>query len=331
YLKLALAKKLNDDSIIISGYCGLLIPQSVSHVLRVCIIAKTAFRLAQAKKEQQLSEEKAVRAISLEDHDRSAWTNTLFSINDPWNSVLYDIVLPMDKTDHGKAIALIKDNLLKTVVLRTNDSKAAVNDFLLAANTEVALINAGHNVGVQAENTRVVLTINKQVLMLSRLEDELKTIAAKVPGVVSVETRVEQPCNKSNIYKKHNLEMPSKVLLVDDEKEFVQTLSERLQMRDMGSAVAYDGNSALDLVHNDAPEVMIIDLKMPGIDGMQVLKEVKQTRPEIEVIVLTGHGSEHDKKKCMDLGAFAYMQKPVDINLLTQSLKKAHEKIKAGK
>jgi len=57
------------------------------------------------------------------------------------------------------------------------------------------------------------------------------------------------------------------------------------------------------------------------------LKKVKATKPEIEVIVLTGHGCEADRKQCMDLGAFAYMQKPVDINLLSEALKKAHEKI----
>lgn len=124
--------------------------------------------------------------------------------------------------------------------------------------------------------------------------------------------------------------MPSRILLVDDEKEFVQTLSERLQMRDMGTAVVYDGTSALDLVHNDTPEVMIIDLKMPGIDGMEILKRVKEMNSRIEIIVLTGHGSEQDKKKCMGLGAFTYMQKPVDINLLSLSLKKAYEKIKTN-
>ena len=330
YMRLALARKLDHESIIVSGYSGLLIPETISHVLRVCLIAKTAFRLALAKKERQLSEKEATRVISLEDHDRSVWTDTLFSIKDPWDSTLYDIVLPMGKTGPGKAGALIEENMLKEAVRRTDDSKAAVNDFLLAANTEVALVNAGHNVAVQAKKGAVVLTINKQVLMLSRLEDELKTIAGKVAGVVSVDTRVGQTYHQSHIYRKHNFEVPSKVLLVDDEREFVQTLSERLQMRDMGSAVAYDGKSALDLVRDDEPEVMIIDLKMPGIDGMEILKEVKQTRPEIEVIVLTGHGSEKDRKKCMDLGAFAYMQKPVDINLLSETLKKAHEKFKAG-
>lgn len=141
---------------------------------------------------------------------------------------------------------------------------------------------------------------------------------------------MEQTYHTLDSSKKDTSQMPSKVLLVDDEKEFVQTLSERLQMRDMGTAVVLDGKSALDLVHTDAPEVMIIDLKMPGTDGMEVLKQVKRTNPRIEVIVLTGHGSEQDKKRCMDLGAFTYMQKPVDINVLSLSLKKAHEKIKAG-
>jgi two-component system, OmpR family, response regulator CpxR len=67
---------------------------------------------------------------------------------------------------------------------------------------------------------------------------------------------------------------------------------------------------------------------MPGIDGIEVLKRVKQTRPEIEVIILTGHGSEQDRTTCLELGAFAYLQKPVDIELLTDTLKKANEQMR---
>jgi DNA-binding NtrC family response regulator len=98
----------------------------------------------------------------------------------------------------------------------------------------------------------------------------------------------------------------------------------------MGSAVAYDGESALAMIreHEDEPEVMILDLKMPGIDGIEVLKRVKQTRPEIEVIILTGHGSEEDRRTCLELGAFAYLQKPVDIDRLTETLKQANEKMR---
>jgi YesN/AraC family two-component response regulator len=167
--------------------------------------------------------------------------------------------------------------------------------------------------------------------MLSRLEEELRTIVKKVPGVRTVETSTGKNYHQTHIYRKHDFKVPSKVLLVDDEREFAQTLSERLQLRSMGAAVAYDGESALDLVQDDEPEVMIIDLKMPGIDGIEVLKKVKKTRPEIEIIVLTGHGADTDKEQCMQLGAFAYLQKPVDIDDLSETLKKAYDKIRKGR
>jgi DNA-binding NtrC family response regulator len=152
-----------------------------------------------------------------------------------------------------------------------------------------------------------------------------------VAGVTSIETRVGKAFYQSDIYRKFDFNTPSKVLLVDDEREFVQTLSERLQMRDMGSAVAYDGESALELVNEDEPEVMILDLKMPGIDGMEVLKKVKTTRPNIEVIILTGHGSDDDRKVCMELGAFAYLHKPVDIDVLSDTLRRANAKVRSLK
>jgi YesN/AraC family two-component response regulator len=102
-------------------------------------------------------------------------------------------------------------------------------------------------------------------------------------------------------------------------------------MRDMGSAVAYDGESALSLIQEDEPEVIIVDLKMPGVDGLEVLRKVKETRPEIEVIILTGHGHEEDRQLCMELGAFAYLQKPLDIHVLSQTIQKANEKIRQKK
>lgn len=185
--------------------------------------------------------------------------------------------------------------------------------------------------GVRAENGQVLLTINKHVLLLSRLEEELKAIAAGIDGVGSVAVKVGENFYQADIYRRYDFQVPSKVLLVDDEREFVQTLSERLIMRDMGSAVAYDGESALTMIEEEEPEVMILDLKMPGIDGIEVLRRVKGSRPDIEVIILTGHGSEDDRKVCMDLGAFAYLQKPVDIELLSETLRLANEKIQGQK
>jgi CheY-like chemotaxis protein len=202
---------------------------------------------------------------------------------------------------------------------------------LLQARVEVALACEGHDVDVSSRDGAVMLTINKHVLMLSRLEQELKTFVSGLPDVKSVKTRVGSDFHQADIYRKFDFQTPSKVLLVDDEREFVQTLSERLTMRDMGSAVAYDGESALKMAREEEPEVMILDLKMPGIDGIEVLRRIKDTQPEIEVIILTGHGSETDRKICMDLGAFADLQKPVDIDILSDTLKKANEKIRLKK
>ncbi|MCP4372691.1 MAG: response regulator [Deltaproteobacteria bacterium] len=327
YLRLAVAELLAEDNLAVCGFSGLLIPRDINHVIRICLIAEMKYRVQQALEKEGLSEKEAKKSIRLTDGDQSAWTNTLFSQSDPWENSLYDIVIPMSKMDIAGAGVLIEQNMLKNIVRPTAQSQKAVKDFLLAAKVEVALSEQGHIVSVSATDGAVILSINKHVLMLSRLEDELKFLAEKVPGVVSVKTREGKDCHRLNIYRKQNFEVPSKVLLVDDEREFVQTLSERLQLRDMGSAVAYDGESALSLIKEDEPEVMIIDLKMPGIDGLEILKKVKATQPQIEVIVLTGHGCEADRKQCMDLGAFAYMQKPVDINLLGEALKKAHEKL----
>jgi two-component system, OmpR family, response regulator CpxR len=331
YLKLALARMLADEHIIVRGFSGMLIPGNIQHVLRVCLMADMKYRCDLAAEKGRLSDKEALKLIRNQDEDSANWVHMQLNQNDPWDASLYDMMIPMDKKHPTEAAAAIMENAAKDVLKATPESKQVIADFMLAAEIEVALANEGHHVNVETRNGDATLTINKPVLMLSRLEEELRGIAAKVSGVKSVGTVVGKDFHQSQIYRKHDFKMPSKVLLVDDEREFIETLSERLQIRDMGAAVTYDGQSALDLVQEDEPEVLIIDLKMPGIDGLEVLKKVKKTRPEIEVVVLTGHGSQADRDVCMDLGAFAYLQKPVDIDELSDILKKAHAKIREGK
>jgi len=117
-----------------------------------------------------------------------------------------------------------------------------------------------------------------------------------------------------------------KVLLVDDEEDFVKSLAERIKMRKLGSEVALNGEEALQIVSDQVPDVMVLDLKMPGIDGMEVLRRVKKAYPSVEVIILTGHGSDQDEKDARRLGAFDYLQKPVDIDHLVQYIKRAYKK-----
>jgi DNA-binding NtrC family response regulator len=116
-----------------------------------------------------------------------------------------------------------------------------------------------------------------------------------------------------------------KILLVDDEEEFVKSLAERIKMRELGSDIALNGEEALRIVKDQVPDVIVLDLKMPGIDGMEVLRRVKKAYPEVQVIMLTGHGSEKDEKAARRLGAFDYLQKPVDIDTLVQYIKRAYK------
>lgn len=115
-----------------------------------------------------------------------------------------------------------------------------------------------------------------------------------------------------------------KVLLVDDEEDFVKALAERIKMRELDSAVALDGEQALKLVQDEVPDVMVLDLRMPGIDGMEVLRRVKRAYPDVQVIILTGHGTDKDEEEARKLGAFEYLQKPVELDNLIKVIKEAH-------
>jgi DNA-binding response OmpR family regulator len=118
-----------------------------------------------------------------------------------------------------------------------------------------------------------------------------------------------------------------KVLLVDDEEEFVKTLGERLEMRGIEPDTAFTGEAALKRIADEQPDIMVLDIKMPGIDGMEVLRRVRKAYPRIQVIMLTAHGSDKDKEEAERLGAFAYLRKPVDLELLTNTMRAASKRL----
>lgn len=116
---------------------------------------------------------------------------------------------------------------------------------------------------------------------------------------------------------------PIKILLVDDEHEFVTTLAERLELRNMKVSIAMDGETALGLAENDPPQVVVLDVMMPGLNGLEVLEKIKALDPRIQVILLTGHGATKDGIRGMQLGAFDYLIKPIDIDELIEKLNEA--------
>ena len=114
-----------------------------------------------------------------------------------------------------------------------------------------------------------------------------------------------------------------KILLVDDEKQFVDTLAERLAMRGFSARVAYDGPQALKAVE-DPTDVIVLDLRMPGMDGFEVLRSVKKSNPQVQVIILTGHGGDAEEQTAYRMGAYNFLKKPMDIDELLNSIRMAY-------
>jgi DNA-binding NtrC family response regulator len=114
-----------------------------------------------------------------------------------------------------------------------------------------------------------------------------------------------------------------RVLLVDDEEEFVSALSERLMLRGIEVESALNGEEALARLVEKEFEVVILDVMMPGLGGLEVLRQIKSTHPDTQVILLTGHGSTREGIEGMRLGAFDYLIKPVDIEEMLEKMKEA--------
>ncbi|MGD8395973.1 MAG: response regulator [Candidatus Eiseniibacteriota bacterium] len=328
-VRAALARLLADHpAFVLHGFTGLLIPKRVTHALRVCLAARSDYRETQAEQALGIAAKEARDLVRKEDEARATWTRTIHRAG-PWDKDLYDIFLPMETTAVDEAVDLVTMHAARPELQPTDASRRAVVDFGLASRVQVALAEAGHDVDVAADGDAVTITIEEYTRRLGHLEQELKTIAGSVPGVRTVATRLGPHYSRPDIYPK--IDLPRKILLVDDEREFVRTLSERLQTRDLGAALAYDGEEALEILRAEAPDVMVLDLKMPGIDGLEVLRRVKHEHPRTEVIILTGHGTEREEALAIELGAFAYLQKPADIDVLAETMRAAYKRVQESR
>ena len=115
------------------------------------------------------------------------------------------------------------------------------------------------------------------------------------------------------------------MLLVDDEEEFVEILAERLEFRGFSVSTAFNGDDAVSCLKEHEPDVVILDVLMPGKDGIQTLKEIKQINPLVEVIMLTGHATVGTAIEGMKLGAYNYLIKPSDTEDLVAKIMKAYK------
>ncbi|HOP07473.1 MAG TPA: response regulator [candidate division Zixibacteria bacterium] len=116
-----------------------------------------------------------------------------------------------------------------------------------------------------------------------------------------------------------------KLLIVDDEEEFLESIAKRLQMRDFIVRTASRGADAIELARREKFDLALLDLKMPGMDGKQVLEILKKEHKYLEVIILTGHGSVDSAIDCTKLGAFGYLPKPYELEKLLDTLRTAYQ------
>jgi DNA-binding NtrC family response regulator len=120
--------------------------------------------------------------------------------------------------------------------------------------------------------------------------------------------------------------MAEKVLLVDDEKDFLTVMSERMAARGMDVTAADSAEEALAQVESGGYDAIVLDLMMPGMDGIETLKAIKQRNPTLQVILLTGHATLEKGIEAMKLGAMDFVEKPADLDQLTQKIKQAQAK-----
>jgi two-component system, OmpR family, response regulator CpxR len=120
--------------------------------------------------------------------------------------------------------------------------------------------------------------------------------------------------------------MKIRVLLVDDEKEFVDALAERLEIRDFEITKAFDGDEALERVANTDVDVVVLDVLMPGKDGLTTLREIKKAKPLVEVIMLTGNATVPSAIEGLQSGAYDFLMKPTETKDLVAKIALAYKR-----
>ena len=120
--------------------------------------------------------------------------------------------------------------------------------------------------------------------------------------------------------------MAEKVLLIDDEVEFLDALSERMKIRGMEVSTAENASNAVSALSADDYDAIVLDLQMPDMNGIDMLKVIKKNHPDMQVILLTGQATLEAGIQAMKLGAMDFMEKPADIEALTDKIKKAQAK-----
>ena len=125
-------------------------------------------------------------------------------------------------------------------------------------------------------------------------------------------------------------ELEANVLLVDDEEKFVEVLAQRMKTRGLKVDTSMSGEDAVKHAKDKDLDAIVLDLQMPGMSGLEALKKIKQENPDLQIIILTGHGTVQAGIEAMKEGAMDFIEKPVDLSVLLEKIKEAKLKCAKG-
>lgn len=323
--KISLAEILIDFSKIYYGVGTYFIPDNLKNNLKVCLGCDRAYRIGNYAKYNLVPLHISEKTIK--EFDKLIYQFSKYHLNrQPFSPEYFDVNIDVSKYKPEDIAFKIFELMRCKSTEKIEAEKTKFKDFLIATQIQLHFLQQGEDIDAVFKKGKLTILLRKYKILM---ENYYKQIKEKIPDRPEIKEVEVIPGKEITISSSMTmkLEKPQKVLLVDDEIEFVDTLSERLQSREFNTAVAYSGEEAIESLNKDLPDVIILDLKMPGIDGLEVLRRVKKEHPETEVIILTGHGSEREKNIAFELGAFAYLEKPVNIELLSETIRKAYEKV----
>lgn len=324
-----LGKILLDGEKIFAGFGTYLLPREAKGILRLCFGANINFRIGNYAKSKRIPIELATKKVKEFDRNLFFFTKTYLK-KTPYEPNDFHFNIDVEKYKAEEIIYKILELVHNWNYNQGEDTKKILQDYVIENRILAIFLGEKEDIDVNFRNGKLTLLVKKQKIRMKNYFEYLRSRVPQLPEIKDVEISFSKEIKLGSSLAM-NLEKEPNVLLVDDEVEFVDTLSQRLESRQIHTKVAYSGEEALDSITFQTPDVIILDLKMPGIDGIEVLRKVKSMEPKTEVIILTGHGTEHERQLAIELGAFAYLEKPVDINLLHTKLNEAYEKIRKSK
>ena len=209
WLRLALANKLcESDELIVSGFVSLLPSPVIGHILKVCLISETDDRVKIAVRDVQRSVQDALDLIHADDDKRAAWVKCTRGVTAPWAEGLYDLVIPTASIGAEQSARLVAERLADPALQVTKASRGCLDDFLLTAKVQAALLEEGHSLSVSAKEGTLKLIITNHETFLQNMARCLCNFVSKIDGVKSVEAGVGRGYHQGDVYPRLKLRHP---------------------------------------------------------------------------------------------------------------------------